>query len=91
MSVCLQNKDGKTASVKHTQFFLLTTSETCQLFPHQELVFLTDCTSRTFSLAPESVFPLETWGFQAKPEVFQAQTKIMALVTFRMAKDTTGP
>ena len=49
-------------------------------------IFLTDCPSRTYSLAPESVclemkVPLESWSFQTKPGVFQTQTKIMAVVT----------
>lgn len=56
-TVCMSaKKDGKTASVNTSDFVPLTTSETCQLFPHQELVFLTDCTSPTFSLVHESVW-----------------------------------
>jgi len=39
----------------------------------------------------EMKVPLETCSFQTKPEVFQTHAKIMAVVTFSMAKDTAGP
>ena len=87
--VCMSaKKDGKTASLKHTQFFSIDDKWDMSTFPtprtclpdrlHVSNIFT--CTW----IRLEMKVPLETCSFQT-------QTKIMAVVTFRMAKDTTGP